>query len=411
VPVLAGVVGFIISRAVPGFQKMQKRIDRVNQVMREQIGGIRVIRAFVREPFEARRFAEANRELTDVTLFVGRWMAAMFPVVGLVLNLSTVAVLWFGGLRVDAGQMEIGSLTAYISYLIQILVAMLMSTMLVMLLPRANVSADRIGEVLDTQTSVEPPPAGVTEGTGSGRLEFDDVTFSYPGATHPVLAGISFTVESGQTVAVIGSTGAGKTTLVGLTPRLFDVTGGAVRVDGVDVRDYEPAALWARIGLVPQRAYLFSGTVASNLRYGNPDATEEQMWGALEVAQALDFVAEMPGGLEAEIAQGGTNVSGGQRQRLAIARAIIKRPRVYLFDDSFSALDVATDARLRRALEPVTRDSAVLIVAQRVATIVNADLIIVLEDGKVVGRGTHAELLTSSRTYQEIVESQKQEAA
>ena len=411
VPVLAGVVGFIISRAVPGFQKMQKRIDRVNQVMREQIGGIRVIRAFVREPFEARRFAEANRELTDVTLFVGRWMAAMFPVVGLVLNLSTVAVLWFGGLRVDAGQMEIGSLTAYISYLIQILVAMLMSTMLVMLLPRANVSADRIGEVLDTQTSVEPPPAGVTEGTGSGRLEFDDVTFSYPGATHPVLAGVSFTVEPGQTVAVIGSTGAGKTTLVGLTPRLFDVTGGAVRVDGVDVRDYEPAALWARIGLVPQRAYLFSGTVASNLRYGNPDATEEQMWGALEVAQALDFVAEMPGGLEAEIAQGGTNVSGGQRQRLAIARAIIKRPRVYLFDDSFSALDVATDARLRRALEPVTRDSAVLIVAQRVATIVNADLIIVLEDGKVVGRGTHAELLTSSRTYQEIVESQKQEAA
>ena len=411
VPVLAGVVGFIISRAVPGFQKMQKRIDRVNQVMREQIGGIRVIRAFVREPFEARRFGEANSELTDVTLFVGRWMAAMFPVVGLVLNLSTVAVLWFGGLRVDAGQMEIGSLTAYISYLIQILVAMLMSTMLLMLLPRANVAADRIGEVLDTQTSVEPPAAGVTEGTGSGRLEFDDVTFSYPGATHPVLAGISFTVEPGQTVAVMGSTGAGKTTLLGLAPRLFDVTGGAVRVDGVDVRQYEPAALWAKIGLVPQRAYLFSGTVASNLRYGNPDATEEQMWEALEVAQARDFVAEMPGGLEAEIAQGGTNVSGGQRQRLAIARAIIKRPRVYLFDDSFSALDVATDARLRRALEPVTRDSAVLIVAQRVATIVNADLIIVLEDGTVVGRGTHAELLASSRTYQEIVESQKQEAA
>ena len=411
VPVLAGVVGFIISRAVPGFQKMQKRIDRVNQVMREQIGGIRVIRAFVREPFEARRFEEANRELTDVTLFVGRWMAAMFPLVGLVLNLSTVAVLWFGGLRVDAGQMEIGSLTAYISYLIQILVAMLMSTMLLMLLPRANVSADRIGEVLDTETSVEPPAAGVTEGTGSGLLEFDDVTFSYPGATHPVLAGISFTVEPGQTVAVIGSTGAGKTTLVGLAPRLFDVTGGSVRVDGVDVREYEPAALWARIGLVPQRAYLFSGTVASNLRYGNPDASEEQMWDALEVAQARDFVAEMPGGLEAEIAQGGTNVSGGQRQRLAIARAIIKRPRVYLFDDSFSALDVATDARLRRALEPETRDAAVLIVAQRVATIVNADLIIVLEDGKVVGRGTHAELLATSRTYQEIVESQKQEAA
>src|SRR5690554_6524108 len=429
VPVLAAAVGFIIWRAVPGFQKMQKRIDRVNRVMREQIGGIRVIRAFVREPYEAERFGQANRELTDVTLYVGKWMAAMFPLVGLVLNLSTVAVLWFGGLRVDAGLMEIGSLTAYISYLIQILVAMLMSTMLLMLLPRANVSADRIGEVLDTSSSVEPPVSGRTAGTGSGTLEFDDVTFSYPGATHPVLSDVSFTVEPGRTVAVIGSTGAGKTTLVGLAPRLFDVTGGAVRVDGVDVRDYDPAALWSKIGLVPQRAYLFSGTVASNLRYGNPDATDEdlrealelaqgrdfveQMPGGLEaeIAQGRDFVEQMPGGLEAEIAQGGTNVSGGQRQRLAIARALVKRPGIYLFDDSFSALDVATDARLRRALEPVTRDSAVLIVAQRVATIVNADLIIVLEDGRVVGRGTHAELLESSRTYQEIVESQKQEAA
>ncbi len=411
VPVLAAAVGFIISRAVPGFQKMQKRIDRVNQVMREQIGGIRVIRAFVREPFEAERFGQANRELTDVTLFVGKWMAAMFPLVLLVLNLSTVAVLWFGGQRVDAGLMEIGSLTAYIAYLIQILIAMLMSTMLLMLLPRANVSADRIGEVLDVSSSVEPPADGRTDGTGSGRLEFDDVTFSYPGATHPVLSDVSFTVEPGQTVAVIGSTGAGKTTLVSLAPRLFDVTGGAVRVDGVDVRDYEPATLWSKIGLVPQRAYLFSGTVASNLRYGNPDATDEELWEALEIAQGRDFVEQMPGGLESDIAQGGTNVSGGQRQRLAIARALVKRPSIYLFDDSFSALDVATDARLRRALEPVTRNAAVLIVAQRVATIINADLIIVLEDGRVVGRGTHKELLESSRTYQEIVQSQKQEAA
>jgi len=411
VPILAGAVGFIISRAVPGFQKMQKRIDRVNQVMREQIGGIRVIRAFVREPFEAQRFEQANRDLTDVTLFVGRWMAAMFPLVGLVLNLSTVAVLWFGGHRVDAGQMEIGSLTAYISYLIQILIAMLMSTMLLMLLPRANVSADRIGEVLDTSTSVLPPEEGTTAGTGSGLLEFDDVSFTYPGATHPVLDGVSFTVAPGQTVAVIGATGAGKTTLVGLVPRLFDVTSGAVRVDGVDVRDYDPATLWDKIGLVPQRAYLFSGSVASNLRYGNPEATDAELWDALEVAQGRDFVEQMPGGLEADIAQGGTNVSGGQRQRLAIARAIVKRPGVYLLDDSFSALDVATDARLRRALEPVTRDAAVLVVAQRVATIVNADLIIVLEDGRVVGSGTHSELLATSQTYLEIVQSQKQEAA
>lgn len=411
VPILAGAVGFIISQAVPGFQKMQKRIDRVNQVMREQIGGIRVIRAFVREPFEAQRFEQANRDLTDVTLFVGRWMAAMFPLVGLVLNLSTVAVLWFGGHRVDAGQMEIGSLTAYISYLIQILIAMLMSTMLLMLLPRANVSADRIGEVLDTSTSVLPPEEGTTAGTGSGLLEFDNVSFTYPGATHPVLDGVSFTVAPGQTVAVIGATGAGKTTLVGLVPRLFDVTSGAVRVDGVDVRDYDPATLWDKIGLVPQRAYLFSGSVASNLRYGNPEATDAELWDALEVAQGRDFVEQMPGGLEADIAQGGTNVSGGQRQRLAIARAIVKRPGVYLFDDSFSALDVATDARLRRALEPVTRDAAVLVVAQRVATIVNADLIIVLEDGRVVGSGTHSELLATSQTYLEIVQSQKQEAA
>lgn len=411
VPVLAAAVGFILLKAVPGFQKMQKRIDRVNQVMREQIGGIRVIRAFVREPYEEERFEQANQELTDVTLFVGKWMAGLFPLVGLVLNLSTVAVLWFGGLRVDAGQMEIGSLTAYIAYLMQILIAMLMSTMLLMLLPRANVAADRIGEVLDTGTSVEPPADGLSAAPGEHTLEFDHVTFSYPGAASPVLEGVSFRVEPGQTVAVIGSTGAGKSTLVSLVPRLFDVTDGAVRVGGVDVRDYDPDALWGKIGLVPQRAYLFSGTIADNLRYGSPGATDEEMWKALEVAQAKEFVADLEDGLESEVAQGGTNFSGGQRQRLAIARAIIKRPDVYIFDDSFSALDVATDARLRRALKPVTRNAAVLIVAQRVATIVNADLIVVLEDGRVVGKGKHEELLATSTTYREIVESQREVAA
>lgn len=411
VPLLAGAIGLILSRMVPGFRRMQRRIDRVNQVLREQIGGIRVVRAFVREPHEERRFEEANTELTDVTLYVGRWMAAMFPLVMLVLNASTVAVLWFGGLRVDAGLMQIGSMTAYISYLIQILIAILMSTMLLMLLPRASVSAGRIGEVLSTAPSVVPPSAPVLPTRPSGRLEFRNVTFSYPGASHPVLADVSFDVGPGETVAVIGSTGAGKSTLVSLVPRLFDVTGGAILVDGVDVRDYGPDALWARIGLVPQKAFLFSGTVRSNLLYGDPGADDAALWRALEVAQASDFVATMEAGLDSPIAQGGTNVSGGQRQRLAIARALVKRPAFYLFDDSFSALDVATDARLRRALDPVTRSAAVLIVGQRVATIQHADRIVVLEDGRVVGLGTHEQLLATSPTYQEIVASQAQVAA
>jgi len=412
VPVLAGSVSVVLMAMVPGFRKMQKRIDRVNQVLREQISGIRVVRAFVREPFEERRFAEANRELTDVALYVGRWMSALFPLVMLVLNASTIAVLWFGGIRVDAGHMQIGSMTAYLSYLMQILIAMLMSTMLMMLLPRATVSAGRIGEVLDTEPSVVPTAKPVAAPAARlGSLEFRNVTFSYPGATHPVLDDISFKVGPGETVAVVGSTGAGKTTLVNLVPRLFDATGGAVLVDGVDVRDYAPEALWERIGLVPQKAYLFTGTVASNLRYGDPHATDSDLWRALEVAQAKDFVSAMPEGLESPIAQGGTNVSGGQRQRLAIARALVRKPVVYVFDDSFSALDVATDARLRRALEPATRDAAVLIVAQRVATIQNADRIVVLEDGRVVGVGSHAELLATSETYREIVASQEQVAA
>ena len=413
VPLLGVSVGLIVMRMVPGFRAMQGRIDRVNEVMRAQISGIRVVRAFVREEVESERFGAANRELTDVAIGVGRYMSALFPVVLLVLNLSSVAVLWFGGIRVADGAMEIGSLTAFLSYLMQILIAVMMSTFVFMLVPRAAVSADRIVEVLDTEPSVAAPARGVTAApvTRERGLVFERVSFAYPGADHPVLSNVSFTVRPGETLAVIGSTGAGKSTLVGLIPRLFDVTAGSVRLDGVDVRDFDPEALWARIGLVPQKAYLFSGTVASNLRYGRPDATEEEMWRALEIAQARDFVAEMPEGLEAPIAQGGTNVSGGQRQRLAIARALIKRPYVYVFDDAFSALDVATDARLRAALAPHLGDAITVIVAQRVSTVENADQILVLEDGRVVGHGRHDELLQTSSTYREIVMSQRQAEA
>ncbi len=406
VPILAAAVAFIVSHMIPAYRLMQKRIDTVNRVLREQATGIRVLRAFVREKFEADRFSVANSELTDVSLTVGRWMAAMFPIVMLVLNASTVAVLWFGGHRIDIGAMEIGSLTAFLAYLIQILMSVMMATFMLVMIPRASVSADRIGEVLDTESTVVPPINGVTRLDGRGRLHLDDVTFSYPGASHPVLSNITFTASPGQTTAIVGSTGAGKTTLLHLIPRLFDATGGTVSVDGVDVRELDPDTLWSKIGLVPQSPYLFSGTVASNLRYGNPDATDEDMWVALDIAQAKDFVEAMPEGLEAPISQGGTNVSGGQRQRLAIARAVIRKPELYLFDDSFSALDLATDARLRRALKPVTRDATVLIVAQRVSTISDADQILVLEDGAIVGVGKHGQLLATCQTYIEIVESQ-----
>ena len=405
VPLLFASVGLIASRMVPGFREMQTRIDAVNRVMREQITGIRVVRAFVREPVETERFGRANEDLARVAVRVGRWMATMFPVVMLILNVSSVAVLWFGGHRVDEGAMQVGSLTAFLAYLVQILMAVMMASFMLMMVPRAAVCADRITEVLDTGTSVVPPAEPVTEPTGSG-LRMRGVSFTYPGAEAPVLRDVDLDVRPGTTLAVIGSTGAGKTTLVNLVPRLFDVTDGVVEVEGVDVRRLDPDVLWSRIGLVPQKAFLFSGTVASNLRYGKPDATDEEMWQALEIAQARDFVEAMPEGLEAPIAQGGTNVSGGQRQRLAIARAVIRRPAIYLFDDAFSALDLATDARLRAALAPHTTDAAVLVVAQRVSTIIDADEILVLEDGEVVGRGTHDELLRDNPTYQEIVASQ-----
>ncbi len=406
VPVLVAAIAFIVSRMVPSFRLMQERIDEVNRVLREQITGVRVVRAFVREQHETVRFAKANDELTDVAITAGRWLASMFPVVMLVANVSSVAVLWFGGHRVESGQMQVGALTAYLAYLMQILMSVMMGTFMLMMVPRASVCGDRIMEVLETDTSVLAPLEPVTTVGTRGDIAFEDVEYAYPGADVPVVDHVSFTAHAGQTVAVIGSTGAGKSTLLNLIPRLFDVTGGRVLLDGVDVRRLDPAVLWARLGLVPQHAFLFSGTIASNLRHGLGDATEDQMWEALEVAQARDFVEALPDGLESPVVQGGTNLSGGQRQRLAIARALIRRPEIYLFDDSFSALDLTTDARLRAALVPVTRDATVLIVAQRVSTIRDADLILVMDDGAIVGRGTHEQLLADNATYQEIVASQ-----
>ncbi|GAA0464952.1 multidrug ABC transporter ATP-binding protein [Actinoplanes capillaceus] len=406
VPLLVIVIGLIIVRMRPLFRSMQERLDRVNQVMREQITGIRVIRAFVRDDHERERYGIANGDLTDVSLRVGRIMALMFPTVLLIVNLSSVAVLWYGGHRIDSGGMEVGELTAFISYLMQILFSIMMATFMFMMVPRAEVCAERIEEVLSTASSVAAPTAPVTTLSRHGELELRDVGFRYPGAEAGVLSGVRLSAHPGEVTAIIGSTGSGKTTLLNLVPRLFDATEGQVLVDGVDVREIDPALLSSVIGLVPQRPYLFTGTIASNLRYGNPDATDEQLWEALEIAQARSFVESMEGQLEAPIAQGGTNVSGGQRQRLAIARTLVHRPEIYLFDDSFSALDYATDAALRAALTEHITDATVVIVAQRVSTIRDADRIIVLDDGRVVGTGTHEELMDTSPTYREIVLSQ-----
>ncbi|OLF17435.1 ABC transporter ATP-binding protein [Actinophytocola xanthii] len=406
VPLLIVCIGLIIRRMVPQFRAMQDRIDVVNRVLREQLSGIRVVRAFVRERAETRRFADANAALTDTALRVGRLQAMVFPTVMLILNGSGIAVLWFGAYRVEAGEMQVGALTAFLNYLLQILMSVMMATFISMMIPRAAVCAERINEVLDTESSVRPPLEPVRELARRAEVELRGVEFRYPGAASPVLRDISFRAGAGQTTAIIGSTGAGKSTLLSLIPRLIDATDGSVLVDGVDVRELDEEVLRTRIGLVPQRAYLFTGTVASNLRYGNPDATDEELWQALEIAQARDFVERMPDGLDAAIAQGGTNVSGGQRQRLAIARALVRRPEIYLFDDAFSALDVETDAQLRAALRPHTRDAAVLVVAQRITTILDADQIVVLDNGSVVGIGTHRQLLDTCPTYVEIVESQ-----
>nr|WP_156701243.1 ABC transporter ATP-binding protein [Streptomyces sp. Z38] len=410
VPVLGVCVTLIVRRLRPLFRTMQERLDTVNRVLREQITGNRVIRAFVRDTYEQRRFHGSNTELTDVSLRAGNLLALMFPVVMTVVNLSSIAVVWFGAHRIDSGGMQIGDLTAFLAYLMQIVMSVMMATFMFMMVPRAEVCAERVQEVLDTSSSVVPPAAPVTELRLHGHLEIRGAGFRYPGAEEPVLRAVDLAARPGEVTAVIGSTGSGKSTLLGLVPRLFDATEGEVLVDGVPVADVDPALLARTVGLVPQKPYLFAGTVATNLRYGNPDATDEELWHALEVAQGRDFVERLEGGLDAPIAQGGTNVSGGQRQRLAIARTLVQRPEIFLFDDSFSALDYATDAALRAALARETAEATVVIVAQRVATIRDADRIVVLDEGRVVGTGRHRELMADNETYREIVLSQLTEA-
>ena len=406
VPLLLVIAGFIVSRMVPLFRQYQDRLDGVNRIMREQLTGVRVVRAFVRERIEEARFRVANTGILVIGRKVGSLFVIMFPLAMLVLNVTVVGVIWFGGIQVDAGHVQIGTLFAFMQYVGQILMGVLMATFMTIMIPRAAVSADRIGEVLDSSDALERPANPVATFPERGVVQFDDVSFSYPGAESPVLQGISFRADAGETVAIVGSTGSGKTTLVSLIPRLFDVTGGTVRVGGVDVREADLDLMWQGIGYVPQKAFLFTGTVASNLRFGREDATDDELWHALDIAQGRDFVSEMEGGLGARIAQGGTNVSGGQRQRLSIARAITHRPEILVFDDSFSALDVATDARLRQALWRELPEVTKIVVAQRISTVVDADRIIVLDDGRMVGAGTHSELLESNETYREIVQSQ-----
>jgi len=410
VPLMGIVIGILLYLGVPLFQKVQKKVDRITQIMREQITGVRVVRAFRRGETERVRFEEANADLTATQLRVNRVFASAFPALLAIMNLSTVAILWFGASLVDSGDMPIGNLTAFLQYIMQILFAVMTATFMVILVPRAEASSQRIVEVLDTTSSITDPARPV-EPAPTGVVELVNVDFAYPHSERPVLHGLSFVARPGKTTAIIGGTGSGKSTIVNLITRGFDVTSGEVRLDGVDVRERSLESLWSRLAVVPQTAYLFKGTVAQNLRFGRPDATDEELWRALDIAQARDFVAEMDGGLEAQIDQGGTNVSGGQRQRLAIARAIVKRPAIYLFDDCFSALDAGTDARLRAALRGETTDATVIIVAQRVSTILRADHIVVLDEGRVVGAGTHAELMETSHEYREIVESQLGAAA
>jgi ATP-binding cassette, subfamily B, multidrug efflux pump len=411
IPIVAVILGIVVANMVPAFRLMQERIDTINRVLREQITGIRVVRAFVREPTETKRFAGANDDLTSVSLRAGRLMSAMFPTVNFLINASSVAVLWIGANEVNQGDLAVGTLVAYLSYLVQVLMSVVMATFTISMIPRASVSSERIVEVLDTPSTVVAPSNPVAAMATPGTFALDGVGFRYPGAEHAVLDSVSVTGRPGTTTAIVGSTGAGKTTLVNLLVRLYDATDGTVRVGGVDVRQLDPDVLWTTIGYVPQRPFLFAGTVRSNLEFGKSDATDDEMWEALTVAQAADFVAAMPGGLDARIEQGGTNVSGGQRQRLSIARALVRKPSLYVFDDSFSALDLATDARLRAALVPYTRDAAVVIVAQRVSTITSADQILVLDDGEMMGLGTHDELMAGCACYVEIVESQLGEHA
>jgi ATP-binding cassette, subfamily B, multidrug efflux pump len=406
VPVLATANYVIVSQMLPIFRNMQRLTDNINRVLREQLSGIRVVRAFAREPVERRRFAEANNALSETALAAGRWQALLLPVTTLVINLSTVALIWFGGLRIDKGQMQVGSLIAFLSYFMQILMAVMMATMIVIIVPRASVCAERITEVLSTRPTISSPAHTVTPAAVNGAVRLDSATFSYPGADRPVLQDISLTARPGTVTAIVGSTGSGKSTLVSLICRLYDVTAGSVTVDGVDVRDYDIEQLWSTVGLVPQRGYLFSGTVADNMRYGKANATDAEMWEALRVASAEGFVRAHPDGLQMPVAQGGINFSGGQRQRLAIARAVVRRPAIYLFDDAFSALDVHTDARVRAALREVSADSTVVIVSQRISTIAETDHVVVVEDGRVVGAGTHESLITGCPTYAEFADSQ-----
>jgi len=406
IPLMAVIIGLMLMRAMPLFQQMQKKIDRVNQVMREKLSGIRVIRAFVRTEHEERRFDEANLDLTQNQLKVQRLFAVMMPLLMGIFNFSTVAIIWFGAYRVDSGGMPIGNLTAFLAYIMQILMSVMMAVLMFVMVPRAAASSARIQEVLDTEPSVNDPESPAEETGEHGYIEFRDVEFRYPGAEDPVLCGVSFSAAPGETTAIVGSTGSGKSTLINLIPRFYDVTGGSVLIDGVDIRDINRDSLWSKIGFIPQKAFLFTGSVSSNLRFGKQNATEDELWHALAVAQGKEFVSEMPEGLDAPISQGGTNVSGGQRQRLAIARALVKRPEIYVFDDSFSALDFKTDSRLRAALKRETAQATVIIVAQRVSTIMDADRIVVMDGGRVVGIGTHKELMVTSETYQEIVYSQ-----